>query len=201
VRNTVVNLSYVGSEAHHLLLVYSNNPGNSALCLYLSNPANVAPGTAPCGPFAESAIYTTASGQVINGTRSPFGIDYGNDDYEGSVGNSAFNALEASVRHTAGPLSVMLSYTFSKSMDEASSLSDTVDPFNYKLNRALSAFDLTQNFVATYRYDLPLDRISNHARALTRGWAISGITRISTGFPVTFFTYTDNSLHPRNGLP
>ena len=27
--NTVLNLSYVGSEAHHLLLVYSANPGQS----------------------------------------------------------------------------------------------------------------------------------------------------------------------------
>ena len=227
-RNTVVNLSYVGSEAHHLLLVYSNNPGNPALCLYLSNPANVAPGTATCGPFGEGGIYETASGQMIYGTRSPFGFDFGNDDYEGSVGNSVFNALEASLRHTSGPLSLMLSYTYSKSMDEASALSDPVDPFDYKLSRAPSQFDLTQNFVATYRYELPLDRISNHAKAVTRGWAISGITRISTGFPVMIHSDTDNSLqgsepngvnnysvdrpnftpgpldinhHPQNGLP
>ncbi|MBV9743192.1 MAG: TonB-dependent receptor, partial [Acidobacteriia bacterium] len=193
-RNTVLNLSYVGSEAHHLLLVYSNNPGNPALCLYLSNPANVAPGTATCGPFAESAIYTTASGQTIYGTRSPFGFNFGNDDYEGSVGNSDYHALEASLRHTAGPLSLLFSYTFSKSMDEASALSDPVDPFNYKLSRAPSQFDLTHNFVATYRYDLPLDRISQHAKALTRGWTISGITRISTGFPVRIHADTDNSL-------
>ena len=26
--NTLLSLSYVGSQAHHLLLVYSNNPGN-----------------------------------------------------------------------------------------------------------------------------------------------------------------------------
>ncbi len=227
-RDTVLNLSYVGSEAHHLLLVYSNNPGNPALCLFLSNPANVAPGTATCGPFAESAIYTTASGQTIYGTRSPFGFNFGNDDYEGSVGNSAYHALEVSLKRNTGPLNLLFSYTFSKSMDEASALSDPVDPFNYKLTRALSQFDLTHNFVATYRYALPLDRISKHAKALTRGWAISGITRISTGFPVRIHSDTDNSLegsepngvnnysvdrpdftpgpldinhHPQNGLP
>jgi hypothetical protein len=193
-RNTVLNLSYVGSEAHHLLLVHSNNPGNPALCLYLNNPANVAPGTATCGPFAESAIYTTASGQTIYGTRGPFGFNFGNDDYEDSVGNSAYHAFEASVKRTAGALSLLFSYTFSKSIDEASALSDPVDPFNYKLTRALSQFDLTHNFVATYRYALPLDRISNHAKALTRGWTISGITRISTGFPIRLHADTDNSL-------
>jgi hypothetical protein len=193
-RNTVLNVSYVGSEAHHLLLVYSNNPGNPALCLFLSNPANVAPGSATCGPFAESGVFTTTSGQVINGTRTALGSNFANDDYEGSVGNSVYNALEASLRHTAGPLSLLFSYTFSKSLDEASALSDVVDPFNYKLGRAPSQFDLTHNFVANYRYDLPLDRISQHARALTRGWAISGITRISTGFPVWIHSDTDNSL-------
>ena len=33
--NTMLDLSYVGSEAHHLLVVYSANPGNPALCLSL----------------------------------------------------------------------------------------------------------------------------------------------------------------------
>ena len=42
--STVLNLSYVGSEAHHLLVVYSANPGNPALCLSL-------PG---CGPGGEN---------------------------------------------------------------------------------------------------------------------------------------------------
>src|SRR5438445_3697793 len=31
--NTVLSLSYMGSQAHHLLLVYSANPGNPARCL------------------------------------------------------------------------------------------------------------------------------------------------------------------------
>ena len=88
----------------------------------------------------------------------------------------------------------MLSYTFSKSLDEASSISDIVDPSNYKRMRALSAWDLTHNLVATYRYQLPLDHLSNRAKALTRGWVISGIARASTGFPVTLAVHGDNSL-------
>ena len=192
--NTLVSLSYVGSQAHHLILVYSANPGNPALCLALSNPSAVAPGTPTCGPFGEDATYITAAGQVINGTRGPFGSNFSNDDYQGSVGNSNYNALEASVRHSSRRLDVMLAYTFSKSIDQSSSISDTVDPFNHKLTRALSAWDLTHNFVATYRYELPLDRLSRHAKFLTRDWAISGITRASTGFPVTLAIHGDNSL-------
>ncbi len=192
--NAVLSLSYVGSQAHHLLLVYSANPGNPALCLSLSNPSAVAPDSPTCGPFAEDATYVTAAGKVIQGTRGPFGPNFSNDDFEGSFGNSNFNAFEASLKHNSRSLDVMLSYTFSKSIDQASSISDVVDPFNYARTRALSAFDLRHNFVATYRYQLPFGRLSNRWRFLTEGWAISGITRISSGFPVTLAAHGDNSL-------
>jgi hypothetical protein len=193
-KDTVLSLSYVGSQAHHLLLVYSANPGNPGLCLALSKPSAVAPGSAPCGPFAEDATYITAAGQTVKGTRGPFGSNFSNDDFEGSFGNSSYNAFEASLRHTSGRLDMMLAYTFSKSIDEASSISDIVDPFNYKRTRALSAWDLRHNFVATYRYRLPFERLAGRARWLTDGWTISGITRASTGFPVTLAEHGDNSL-------
>jgi hypothetical protein len=192
--NTLLNLSYVGSQAHHLLMVYSANPGNPALCLALSKPDAVAPGSPACGPFAEDATYTSRSGQVYYGTRGPFGSNFSNNDYEGSFGNSSYNSFQASLRHSSKRLDVMLAYTFSKSIDQASSISDTVDPFNYKRTRALSAWDLTHNIVATYQYYLPLDLISRRARYLTQGWSLSGITRISTGFPVTISADGDNSL-------
>jgi hypothetical protein len=192
-KDTLLNLGYVGSQAHHLLLVYSTNPGNPALCLALSKPSAVAPGTTTCGPYAEDATYTTAAGKTIQGTRGPLGPNYSNDSFQGSFGNSSYNAFEASLRHSSGRLDVMVAYTFSKSLDEASSISDPVNPFNYKLTRALSAWDLTHNLVITYRYQLPLDRF-RHARLLTQGWAISGITRASSGFPVTMHSDGDNSL-------
>jgi hypothetical protein len=122
----------------------------------------------------------------------------------------------------------MLAYTFSKSIDQASSLADPVDPFNFRLTRALSAWDLRHNVVATYEYQLPLQLLGRRARVLIEGWSISGITRVSSGFPVTISAdgdrslagslpngvnnrsldrpdYTPGDLHlnhdPRNGLP
>jgi len=193
-RNTVLSLSYVGSQAHHLLLVYSANPGNPALCLALSKPSAVAPRSPTCGPFAEDATYTASNGRVFYGTRGPLGSSFSNDAYEGSFGNSSYNAFEASLRHTSGPLDMMLSYTYSKSIDEASSISDIVDPFNYKRMRAPSAWDLRHNFVATFRYQFPFERLTQRARWLTNGWALSGIVRASTGFPITLAEHGDNSL-------
>jgi len=192
--NSLASLSYVGSQAHHLLLVYSANPGNPALCLALSKPSAVAPGTSTCGPYAEDATYTAANGQVFHGTRGPLGSNFANNGYEGSFGNSSYNSFQASLRHTGKRLDLMLAYTFSKSIDPSSSISDPVNPFNHRLMRALSAWDLTHNLVATYQYQLPLEAVSRRAKWLTQGWAISGITRVSSGFPVTISSDGDNSL-------
>jgi hypothetical protein len=192
--NTVLTLSYVGSQAHHLLVVYSANPGNPAVCLALSHPAAVAPGTPTCGPFGEDTTYITAAGQMLQGTRGPLGPNFANDDYDASIGNSNYNSFQAGIRHVSKRLDFTLAYTFSKSIDQASSLADPIDPFNFRLTRALSAWDLQHSFVATYNYSIPLDRVGHRARALTGGWSISGITRASTGFPVTISSDGDRSL-------
>jgi hypothetical protein len=192
--NTLASVSYVGSQAHHLLLVYSANPGDPALCAALSKPDAVAPGTPTCGPGGEDVTYHTADGRTINGTRGPFGPNFSNDDFQGSFGNSNYNSLQASIRHSAKGLDVMVAYTYSKSIDQASSISDVVDPFNYSRTRALSAWDLTHNLVATYSYQLPFERLSSRMKPLTQGWQISGITRISSGFPVTISSDVDTSL-------
>jgi hypothetical protein len=189
--------SYVGSQAHHLLLVYSNNPGNPALCLSLSQPNEVKPGTATCGPFGEETTYISASGQVYNGTRQGLGPDYGNDDYDGSIGNSNFNALEITLRYTTSDLSFLAGYTWSKSIDQASSISDPGNPYNFAATRALSAFDIPQNLVVSFQYNLPFDKIK-HIRGLTTGWQLSGIMRINSGFPVSLHSDGDNSLMGSN---
>ncbi len=156
--NTVLNLSYVGSEAHHLLVVYSANPGNPALCLSL-------PG---CGPGGENppTPYVNSSGQQIICTRQGIGCAFGNDDYEGSVGNSNYNSFQATLQRRTKSLDLMIAYTYSKSIDNASSLADPGNPFNLQLMRALSAFDLKHNLVATYEYTLPVDRRGSTIQSL-----------------------------------
>jgi hypothetical protein len=197
-RNTMLSVSYVGSQSHHLLLVYSANPGNRALCLSLSQPSQVAPGSPTCGPFGESTVYTSATGQVYNGTRQGLGSDFGNDEYDATVANASFNALEVSLRYTTPNLNFLIGYTWSKSIDQASSISDPGNPYNLRATRALSAFDIPQNFIASYQYNLPFERFFGHIRGVTTGWQLSGITRINSGFPVTLHSDGDNSLMGSN---
>jgi hypothetical protein len=116
------------------------NPGNPALCLQLSNPANLAPGQTPCGPFNESNVFTTASGQTIDGTRGPLGSNFGSDTMETTIGNSNYNSLQVTLRHTSGPLQLLAAYTYSKSLDQSSNLGEEVNPLNPSLSRALVRF-------------------------------------------------------------
>ncbi len=192
--HTVLSASYVGSQSHHLLVLEEANPGNPALCLQLSNPANLAPGQTPCGPFNESNIFVTASGQTINGTRGPLGPNFGSDTLETSIGNSNYNSLQVTLRHTSGPLQLLAAYTYSKSLDQSSNLGEEVNPLNPSLSRALSSFDITQNFVVSYNYQLPFARLFHAGNRFTQGWELSGITRFSSGLPVTLINYGDNSL-------
>ena len=192
--NSVLNLSYIGTQAHHLLVLEEANPGNPALCLQLSNPANLAPGQTPCGPFNESNVFVTAAGQTINSTRGPLGPNFGSDTLETAIGNSTYNSLQVTFRHSSGPLQLLAAYTFSKSMDQSSNLGEEVNPLNPSLSRALSAFDLTHNFVVSYSYQLPFERFLRARNRWTQGWELSGITRFTTGLPVTLVNYGDNSL-------
>jgi len=191
--NTLVTLGYDGAQGHRLLTGLEANPGNPALCLSVSQLSEVMPGTPTCGPFGENGVYYPITGGVINGTRAPFGPLFASNAYYDTMGNSNYNAFEATVRHTSGRMEFLASYTYSKSMDNASGLGDQVYPFNYNLTEALSAFDLTHNFVASYSYTLPFDKLFGHNR-LASGWRVSGITRFATGFPVTLNEQNDNSL-------
>ena len=195
-RSMVLDVSYAGSQAHHLLTLIEANPGDPQVCLGLSQVSEVAPGSATCGPFGESGTYTRANGQVVAGTRTRFSSAFGSVSWQKTLGNSHDNALEVSLRHDAGPLGFNLAYTWSQSMDQSSSLADAVDPVDPSQSRELSAFDLRQNFVANWHYLLPVSRLFRHdwPDALANGWQIFGLTRVTTGFPVTLVNNNDTSL-------
>ncbi len=197
-RNTVVTAGYLGNQSHHLLTQFANNPGNPGLCLSLSQPNQVAPGSPTCGPFLESAVFTRPDGTVVNGTRGPFGPNFGDNIWFATIANSNYNAGQLSVRHTSGRLSFVLGYTFSKSIDDSSNLQDRQpNPLNARLSRALSTFDITHNFVISYTYDLPFDLIARNR--LTSGWKLVGITHLTTGFPIGMAEGDDHSLLGNSG--
>jgi hypothetical protein len=192
--NMLASASYIGSESRHLLTVVGANPGNPSLCLGLSQPQDVAPGSATCGPFLENNVFTRADGTVVNGTRGPFPNTIGTDAWYRNMGNSNYNALQLTLKRTSGPLRLLASYTYGKSMDLSSSIQEQVYPYNYRQEYAPSHYDIRHNFVISYHYELPFAKLSGKTNRWTSGWSISGITRFATGLPVTFASFGDNAL-------
>jgi hypothetical protein len=190
---TVLSVSYVGTQGHALLSDLESNIGNPQLCLGVSQPSQVTPSSGTCGPFGENGVYTRANGTVVNGTRYPLGNQFGSNGYFMTIGNSNYNSLQVTLRHRSGPLELLGGYTFSKSIDDSSGWGDQINPLNYRLSRSLSSFDVTHNFVLSYHYDLPFEHFWGRRR-LTSGWTITGVTRFATGLPVTLIENDDNSL-------
>jgi Carboxypeptidase regulatory-like domain len=192
--NTVVSLSYVGTQAHHLLVLVEANPGDPKLCLQLSDPDNLAPGQTPCGPFGEDNTYVTSDNTVIPGTRGPLGPNFGSNANQATIGNSNYNSLQVTVRHTSGRLNLLAGYTYSKSQDQSSNVGEEVNPINPSLSKGLSSFDVRNNFVVSYAYQIPFEHLFRATNRWTEGWQISGITHYSSGMPVTLVNFGDNSL-------
>lgn len=194
--NMVVSAAYVANQGHHLLVSEEANPGNSALCLQLSNPAALAPGQQPCGPFLENNVFVLADGQTVNGTRGPLGNNFGPNPYMITKGNSSYNSLQVSIQQTAAHWNYLLGYTFAKCMDDGSALTGGVNFSNPALSRGLCHADVQQDLVVSGTVHLPSTSASGAkwANAITRGWAISDITTFASGLPVTFSETDDRSL-------
>ena len=191
-KGTVLAASYVGSQAHHLLVITPANPGNAAACLSVSQAAQVAPGSPKCGPFSEGGIFTKADDTTMQ-VRGPFSSQFDAVTYQKTIGTSNYNALQVNLRHHSRSMEILAGYSYSKSLDNSSSLAEEVNPIDPGLSRALSAFDLRHDFVLSYNYNVPAQWFGKTNR-WTEGWSVSGVTRIATGLPVTFYNNNDTSL-------
>jgi hypothetical protein len=193
---TVLSVNYVGTVGRQLLTFLESNPGNQALCLQLMNPANVAPGTAMCGPTGEDSVYTTSSGQTVNGTR-PFGLNFNSNPYMKTAVSSSFNSLQVTLEHTEKYLNFLIGYTFEKSLDNGSDSFDATNPIDPGQSRALSSFNVPHNLVASWTVQLPFDQFIGRgdiAKRFTAGWELSGVATFAKGEPVQLSETDDNSL-------
>jgi hypothetical protein len=172
--STLATVSYVGTATHHQLVLEEANPADPALCLSL--------GSSLCGPFNEQAA------------RTRFGPAFGSVELQRTIANASYNALETTFNHRSRNFDLLASYTFSKSLDQSSGLPEPVNPVNPALSRALSAFDLRHNLVASFQYRVPTGKSKGLLHAMASGWAVAGIARFTSGLPVTLLNNNDTSL-------
>ncbi|HWB98884.1 MAG TPA: TonB-dependent receptor, partial [Bryobacteraceae bacterium] len=120
--------------------------------------------------------------------------EYGDFNWGANLFNSNYNALQVKVqRRFSRGLQLQANYTWSRSMDEQSSLAETKtqNPFDRRADYSRSSWDLRHVFQLAYVWELPVGRGrrfgANWPIAMDLflgGWAFEGITRYQTGGPV-----------------
>jgi hypothetical protein len=114
---------------------------------------------------------------------------------EDTVAKSNYNSLQAlfEKRFSHG-LQFQASYTWSKTMDNASSFEDALNPFNFNATYGLSKYDARNRFVFNFVWDLPVPKYSGFKGKLLDGWEMSGIQTLQSGFPIRITSQADNEL-------
>jgi hypothetical protein len=108
---------------------------------------------------------------------------------------SNYNSLQASLeKRFSHGLQFQIAYTWSKSIDNASSFENILKPICDRCNRSLSLFDARHRFVLSYLWELPVPKYSGFKGVTLNGWAVSGITSFQTGFPIRIQSSNDSEL-------
>jgi hypothetical protein len=126
--------------------------------------------------------------------RAPYqGVDITSFQQFQNSADSAYNSLQISLtRRLARGLQLLASYTYAKSLDNASgSGQGTFDAanilgnqFDDRANRGVSDFDRTHRLVVSYLWDLPRPDFGGQSKAgklLTSNWHIAGIITAMSG--------------------
>ena len=167
-----LDVGYVGSQGRHLGRRFN-----------LNQPIPV--GLNPAGMLATVRPYA----------------QFSDIQYQSQNASSEYNALQISARRrTANGLTALLSYTFSRAYDNASSTNNSTtgtqkfpqDIYNLDAEWALADFHREHQFTGSFNYDLPLGRGRRFLRnaggaveALVGAWQVNGIVTWLSGRPFT----------------
>jgi outer membrane receptor protein involved in Fe transport len=175
-----------------------------------ANPAVFVPGYVDGQPISNSS--NADQRRLYSGCTladPPSSCQFSSTGEIAGIANSSYNALEVSLRKRFSQgMSFLLSYTWSKVIDDVSSFNITgseakpvagendlaQDPFNLAAERGPSLFDARNRFVASYVWDLPFwNRPQNWYQSVLGGWQLDGIATLMSGTPFTVFDSNDVS--------
>jgi Carboxypeptidase regulatory-like domain/TonB dependent receptor len=173
----------------------------AALHLPYAQNHSVIPAGTTIGPNGITLVglrpYSSPQCDPLTGTGCPLdGVPVFSSIFaQDTIANSAYNSLQASLdKRFAHGLQFTAAYTFSKSIDQASSFEGILNPIDPRRSRALSVFDARHRFVLSYYWELPGHKFDGATGKVLNGWALSGITTFQTGFPIRITSQADNEL-------
>lgn len=177
---TVLSLGYVGSHGYHELLSIDANIPLPTIC----------PAACPAG-YPAGTTYFAPNAPLAN-------PNLANTTHWFSWGSSSYNGLQVNLtRRLSHGLQFRGAYTFSKSLDEGSSLANaisgttnafTMDPLQPHLDYGLSSFNVRHAASINATYSLPFGiRGAHGSKAFVNGlisdWQASVIATIQSGMP------------------
>ncbi|MGA2813821.1 MAG: TonB-dependent receptor [Candidatus Acidiferrum sp.] len=184
-KNTVLEISYVGSSSHGLTGLQDVNPfvlGTTDRIL------NLTPGNSSC---------QDEDGQSTSGVTDPNQLcSFGSAPEFKNVSKASYNSLQASLTRQIsdsflGRTYFTLAYTFAHSIDNVSGFRErnsSVPSYEDNLFRASSDQDVRHRITFSGGWDLPFERAwSSGPRRLTEGWSVFPIVTWHTGFPYDVF--------------
>jgi len=114
---------------------------------------------------------------------------------EDSAAHSNYNSLQALLeKRFSHGLQFQASYTYSKSLDNASSFEEILNPLNFNSTYGPSLFDSRHRFVFNYVWELPIPKMQGFAGKALNGWQVSGIYTFQSGFPILINNCNDQEL-------
>jgi hypothetical protein len=206
--NWLVDANYIGTKGTHLYFYGAGEMNHfgtwiekeatdpdlrAALWTYVPNPYYgiiTTPGSSMAGPTipAEQLLLPFPQFTNVWGIFPPWA-------------NSIYHAFQLKLeKRFSNGLAMLITYTNSKSIDDASLSSNTGwlggfaevrDPNNLKLERSLSEWDIPQVLQISYLYQLPFGRGKRWGthwnpvlNAFLGGWQTNGIWRLDNGQPI-----------------
>lgn len=178
-QKTMMTLAYVGSSGVHLPL-------------HMDDSNMVIPTLTSAGYLWPNPI---GSGSKIN-------PNVGTMVTELMISHSSYNGAQLQIARTTTRFQLQGSYTWSRSIDNASGTFAgdaytngiaTLDWYALNIDRGPSDFNITQNLVINGLWNVPSISSKSEIAWLSKGWELGGIFKVNTGIPLsaTFGAGTD----------
>lgn len=139
--------------------------------------------------------YSSPNCDPVVGTGCPVdGIPvFSNIFSEDTVAYSNYNSLQMMLqkRYSHG-LQFQAAYTYSKSLDNASSFESSLNPVDFNSTYGPSLYDARHRLVLSYVWELPVPKYDGFKGKLLNGWQTSGIVTFQSGFPIRITSSDDN---------
>lgn len=208
-RNDMIDVTYVGNHGVKL-------PLSETAPIDMLPTADLSLGTQLLTPVTNPFYPAiTSSGCGLNSAQVqreqlllPYPEFCGVNGVQITTGVSSYNGLQVNFNHRwSGGLQMLLSYTYSKYLDEGSgsegwtsgSNSNYENIYNIRNEYSNDIDDIPHSFVASYIYELPYGKgkhfgssINKWANGILGGWQVTGITTFKSGFPMGITATSDN---------